>query len=92
MLFAIFYAIVTDDDGIFVDGPFYAGLTSERERAEALVKDIANDKRLPGTVIPKIWPCHNLGQEVAAMATRQINRLATEMYDTAETQARSRKH
>jgi hypothetical protein len=92
---AVFYVTVTDTDkdGILVDGPYLGGEVSGKFAAELLARDLANDKSIPGSVMPKIYE-YGPGQtfdDLLFLAKRQFDKLAIEMYDQEAIQERMRR-
>lgn len=93
--FAVFYITVvdTDKDGILVDGPFLGGEVSSKFAAELLARDLANDRSIPGSVMPKIYE-YGPGQtfdELLFLAKRQSDKLTSDMYEQEAIQERMRR-
>lgn len=93
-MFAVFYAVIVEDDeeGIFVDSPYFGGVSHHKPQAEQLARHITNDRSMQGAIITKIYP-FNLYEGLRQpheLATRQFNQMAKEMYDAEETQRRMR--
>jgi hypothetical protein len=89
--FAVFYISVLDyPDGIFVDGPYFGGTCSVEDQANLLSRNLTNDRQLPGTIMPKVYSydsCAGISKSLSLAKTHCI-RLAKDMYEMEETQAR----
>lgn len=95
MMFVVFYACVieTDDDGIFVDSTYFGGTTITRPLAEELVRDITNDKNMPGAIVPKILSIAHFDEMHIAhdVAQRHFNNMAREMYSMEDINKRGKR-
>lgn len=87
---AVIYGIVLDTelDGIFLDFPFLGGVVDSQPQAEALARSITEDRGIPGTVIVRIYSIDDDLGQVRAMALKQFNQTALEIYDVEEQQER----
>jgi hypothetical protein len=85
LMYVILYAcIITDDEnGLFVDHTFLGGIAYSRNQAEEVVRDITNDKSIPGTTISRILPLESRTELPKIMTTtnRYFHGLANDMYD-----------
>lgn len=86
-MYMIFFATIieTDQDGVFVDGPFFGGESATLRFAELIAKDLSNDRAISGTVVPKILEYkHGDNQErqqTIRIALQHFNHLARDVYD-----------
>jgi len=91
MKYVVYFASILDlDDEVFVDYIYFGGVTYNKEDAEKLSRNITNDKRLSGAILPKIMVTNNF-KESYDIANKYFNRLANDMYDIEKTRNSKRK-
>lgn len=88
MKYAVFYGVVmeVDDETFFdCDCPYLGGSELPNEQsAERLMRELAEDKGIPGIVISKSFPYEDGLSDIHKQARRQFNQIANDMYDVEE--------
>ena len=83
---AIFYAIATDDDGLYIDYMYFGGVVNTDEEAEVLTYSLVNDEKLDGAVFVKAMPMDSISEigDLSVKVLRHFKRMSEAVYDLVE--------